>query len=309
MKKYVVSRFLQLIPVLFGVTFLTFALLSLAPGDPAQKKLSAQGIAVTREVLEQTRKDMGLDRPWIVQYGNWLSGLLHGDLGNSYKDGTPVAGKLAKAMNYTFVLTVSAFLLALVVSLPLGIFCGVRKNGLLDRTVRLFCFAGNAIPGFLLAALFMYFFCIRMRIFPVIAKNSVQGLFLPTITLALPLTSRLIRQVRASVLNQMEMEYVDGAKARGVLGRYILFFNVLRNAMISILTVLGLSVGALMGGSVVIESIFMWPGIGKLVMDSITARDYPVVQGFVMVMAVVYVFINLFVDISYHLLDPRLEEV
>lgn len=309
MKKYVVSRFLQLIPVLFGITFLTFALLSLAPGDPAQKRLSAQGIAVTREVLVQTRKDMGLDRPWILQYGDWLSGLFRGDLGVSYKDGTPVAGKLSKAVNYTFALTASAFLLALVISLPLGIFCGVRKNGFLDHTVRLFCFAGNAIPGFLLAALFMYFFCIRMKLFPVIAKNSVQGLFLPALTLALPLASRLIRQVRASVLNQMEMEYVDGAKARGVLRTYILFFNVLRNAMISILTVLGMSAGALMGGSVVIESIFMWPGLGKLVMDSITARDYPVVQGFVLIMALLYVIINLFIDISYHLLDPRLEEL
>lgn len=309
MKKYVVSRLLQLIPVLFGVTFLTFALLYLAPGDPAQKRLSAQGIAVTREVVEQTRTDMGLDRPFIVQYGDWLSGLLRGDLGASYKDGTPVAGKLSKAVNYTFVLMVSAFFMALVISLPFGIFCGVRKDGFLDHTVRLFCFAGNAIPGFLLAALFMYFFCIRMKLFPVIAKSSVQGLFLPALTLALPLASRLIRQIRASVLNQMEMEYVDGAKARGVLRTYILFFNVLRNAMISILTVLGMSAGALMGGSVVIESIFMWPGVGKLVMDSITARDYPMVQGFVLMMAVVYVIINLIVDISYHLLDPRLEEL
>lgn len=309
MKKYVVSRLLQLIPVLFGVTFLTFALLYLAPGDPAQKRLSAQGIAVTREVVEQTRTDMGLDRPFIVQYGDWLSGLLRGDLGTSYKDGTPVAGKLSKAVNYTFVLTVSAFFMALVISLPFGIFCGVRKDGFVDHTVRLFCFAGNAIPGFLLAALFMYFFCIRMKLFPVIAKSSVQGLFLPALTLALPLASRLIRQIRASVLNQMEMEYVDGAKARGVLRTYILVFNVLRNAMISILTVLGMSAGALMGGSVVIESIFMWPGVGKLVMDSITARDYPVVQGFVLMMAVVYVIINLIVDISYHLLDPRLEEL
>lgn len=309
MKKYVVSRFLQLIPVLFGITFLTFALLFLAPGDPAQRKLSAQGIAVTREVLDQTRKDMGLDRPFILQYGGWLSGLLHGDLGVSYKDGTPVADKLSKALNYTLILTVSAFLQALVISLPLGIFCGVRKNGFLDHTIRLFCFAGNAIPGFLLAALFMYFFCIRIRLFPVIAKSSIQGLFLPALTLSLPLASRLIRQVRAAVLNQMEMEYVDGAKARGVSEMYILVFNVLRNAMISILTVLGMSVGAFMGGSVVTESIFMWPGIGKLVMDSITARDYPVVLGFVLIMTLIYVVINLLVDISYHFLDPRLEEL
>ncbi|WP_394522553.1 nickel ABC transporter permease [Lacrimispora sp. JR3] len=309
MKKYVVSRLLHLIPVLFGITFLTFALLSLAPGDAAQKRLSAQGVAVTKEVLNQTRAEMGLDRPWLVRYGDWLSGLLRGDLGVSYKDGTPVAGTLIKATKYTLVLTVSAFFLALVTALPLGIFCGMRKNGFLDRTVRLFCLAGNAIPGFLLAVLLMYLFCIRMKLFPVIAKNSVQGLFLPALALALPLSSRLIFQVRAAVLNQMEMEYVDGAKARGVRRNYILFFNVLRNAMISILTVLGMSAGTLMGGSVVIESIFMWPGLGKLVMDSITARDYPVVQGFVLLMALMYVMLNFLIDISYHLLDPRLEEL
>lgn len=309
MKNYIAGRFLQLIPVLLGITFLTFALLSLTPGDPAQKKLSAQGVAVSKEILEETRREMGLDRPWGLRYISWLSGLIHGDMGNSYKDGTPVAGKLIKAMKYTGILSFCAFLSALVISIPLGVYCGVKKNGALDRMMKWLCLAGNAVPGFLLAVLFMYFFCLRIQAFPVIAKGSVRGLFLPTLTLAIPLSCRLIRQVRSSVLNQMGMEYIDGAKARGVLKPYILIFHILRNAMISILTVAGLSFGTLLGGSVVIETIFMWPGMGKLVMDAITARDYPVVQGFVMVMAVIYVVINLIVDICYHLLDPRLEEL
>lgn len=309
MKKYISARILQLIPVLLGITFLTFALLSLAPGDPAQKKLSAQGVGVTKEVLEEARKEMGLDRPWGLRYISWLSGLFHGDMGNSYKDGTPVTGKLIKAMKYTGVLAFSAFLSAMVISLPLGVYCGVKKDGVFDRVIQFFCLAGNAVPGFLLAVLLMYFFCIRLQAFPVIAKGNVKGLFLPTLTLALPLSCRLIRQVRASVLNQKEMEYIHGVKARGVRKPYILIFHILRNSMISILTVAGLSFGTLMGGSVVIESIFMWPGMGKLVMDAITARDYPVVQGFVMVMAVIYVIINLIVDIFYHRLDPRLEEI
>jgi peptide/nickel transport system permease protein len=309
MRKYISGRILQLIPVLLGITFLTFALLSLTPGDPAQKKLSAQGVAVSKEILEETRREMGLDRPWGLRYINWLSGLIHGDMGNSYKDGTPVAGKLIKAMKYTGILSFCAFLSALVISIPLGVYCGVKKNGVFDRVMRWFCLAGNAVPGFLLAVLLMYFFCLRIQAFPVIAKGSVKGLFLPTLALALPLSCRLIWQVRASVLNQMGMEYIDGAKARGVLKPYILIFHILRNAMISILTVAGLSFGTLLGGSVVIETIFMWPGMGKLVMDSITARDYPVIQGFVMAMAVIYVVINLIVDICYHLLDPRLEEI
>lgn len=309
MKKYIAGRFLQLIPVLLGITFLTFALLSLTPGDPAQKKLSAQGVAVSKEILEETRREMGLDRPWGLRYINWLSDLIHGDMGNSYKDGTPVAKKLIKAMKYTGILSFSAFLSALVISIPLGVYCGVKKNGALDRVMKWFCLAGNAVPGFLLAVLLMYFFCLRIQAFPVIAKGNVKGLFLPTLTLSLPLSCRLIRQVRSSVLNQIGMEYIDGAKARGVLKPYILIFHILQNAMISILTVAGLSFGTLLGGSVVIETIFMWPGMGKLVMDAITARDYPVVQGFVMVMAVIYVVINLIVDICYHLLDPRLEEL
>lgn len=308
MKKFIIKRLLQLIPIIMGSTFLTFALLYLSPGDPAQKKLNAQGIGVTSEVLEQTREEMGLNRPFIIQYTDWITDLLHGDMGYSYKDGTPVAEKLKKGMNYTIPLAAGALVLACIISIPLGIYSAVRKNGFMDYGIRFLCFAGNAIPNFLLAILFLYFFCIRLKAFPVIAKNNMKGLFLPTLALAIPLTSRFVRQIRAAVLKQLEMEYVSGARARGVEEKFILYFNVLHNAMISIVTVLGLSIGTLLGGSVVIESIFMWPGIGKLVMDSITARDYPVIQGFVIIMAMIYVVVNLVIDISYHFLDPRLKE-
>lgn len=308
MKNYIIKRFLQFIPIIFGITFLTFALLYLSPGDPAQMKLSAQGIAVTNEVLDKTRKEMGLDQSMISQYTKWLIHLLHGDLGISYKDGIPVIQKLTKGMKYTFLLASSAFLLAVIISIPLGIHSAVRKNGFSDYLIRLFCFAGNSIPNFLLAILLMYVLCIRMKVFPVIAKNSLHGLFLPTIALAVPLISRFVRQVRAAVLEQLEKDYVSGAKARGVKDRYLLLGNVLHNAMISIITVFGLSIGTLMGGSVVIESMFLWPGIGKLVMDSITARDYPVIQGFVIMMTTVYCIVNLIIDLSYHFLDPRVKE-
>ncbi len=308
-KKFIIKRLLQLIPIIIGSTFLTFVLLYLSPGDPAQKKLNAQGVGVTGEVLEQTREEMGLNRPFIIQYTDWLADLLNGDMGYSYKDGAPVAGKLVKGMKYTLPLAAGALVLSCIISIPLGILSAVRKNGLMDYGIRFFCFAGNAIPNFLLSIFFLYFFCIRLKFFPVIAKNSIKGLFLPTLALALPLTSRFVRQIRAAILKQLEMEYVSGARARGVDEKYILFFNVLHNAMISIITVLGLSVGTLLGGSVVIESIFMWPGIGKLVMDSITARDYPVIQGFVIIMAMIYVVVNLVTDLSCHFLDPRLKEL
>lgn len=307
MIQYIIKRFLQLIPIILGITFITFALLYIAPGDPAQKKLNAQGVAVTRETLEMEREKMGLNQPFIKQYADWLIRLLQGDMGISYKDGTSVARKLEKGLKHTFVLAVGAFLMAVLLSIPLGIYTAIRKNRLSDYCIRFLCFFGNAIPNFLLAILLIYFLCIRMKIFPVIAKGSLQGLFLPITALALPLSGRLIRQIRIAVLKQLETDYVRGARSRGTKEKYILFQNVLHNSMISIFTVFGLSIGTLLGGSVVIESIFMWPGVGKLVMDSITARDYPVIQGFVILMAVIYVLVNLAVDLSYHFLDPRLK--
>lgn len=308
MKKYILKRFIQLIPIILGITFLSFLLLYITPGDPAQKKLNVQGVAVTQEVLLQTRKDMGLDRPMLVQYADWLIHLLQGDMGISYKDETPVAKKLAKGFQYTSVLAVSALLLAVLISIPLGMYCALRRNRFSDYFIRFFCSAGNAIPGFLLAVLLIYFFCIRIKVFPVIARSNVQGLFLPVLALAVPLISRFVRQSRAAVLDELQKDYVRGAKARGVKKGYLLFFNVLHNAMLSIITVLGISIGTLMGGSVVIESIFMWPGIGKLLMDSITVRDYPVIQGYVILMTTIYVVLNLFIDISYRYFDPRVRE-
>lgn len=297
-----------MILILFGVTFLVFGLMYISPGDPAQKKLTAGGIAVSEDVLEETREEMGLNRPFLVQYGDWLGKALRGDLGTSFKDGIPVGEKLLKGIKYTAILSVSSFLLAVLVSIPLGIYSAVRKNRFGDYLIRFLSFIGNSLPNFLISVLLMYFFCIKFKIFPIIAEQSLNGLFLPALTLAVPMMSQFIRQIRAEVLEQLHQPYVSGARARGVKERFILFGNVLHNSMIPIVTVLGLSVGSLMAGSVVVETIFMWPGLGKLAMDSITARDYPVVQGFVILMAVIYVLVNLITDLSYHRLDPRVNE-
>lgn len=297
-----------MILILFGVTFLVFGLMYISPGDPAQKKLTAGGIAVSEDVLEETREEMGLNRPFLVQYGDWLGKALRGDLGTSFKDGIPVGEKLLKGIKYTAILSVSSFLLAVLVSIPLGIYSAVRQNRFGDYLIRFLSFIGNSLPNFLISVLLMYFFCIKFKIFPIIAEQSLKGLFLPALTLAVPMMSQFIRQIRAEVLEQLHQPYVSGARARGVKERFILFGNVLHNSMIPIVTVLGLSVGSLMAGSVVVETIFMWPGLGKLAMDSITARDYPVVQGFVILMAVIYVLVNLITDLSYHKLDPRVNE-
>ena len=308
MGKYIGKRLLHLIWIMIAISFLTFLLMYLAPGDAATKKLNAQGVAVSQEVLEQTRKDMGLDRPFLVQYGDWALGVLRGDLGNSYKDGQSVAAKLSKSLSYTALLALGSLAISLLISLPLSILTALKKDSALDNIVRLFSFVANSLPNFLISVLLMYWLCVRAKLLPVVADNSLKGLLLPSLALSIPMTGRFLRQFRAEVLEQLGQRYVSGAVARGVKSHYILWRNVLHNASITILTVVGLQIGTLFGGSVVIETIFRWPGLGKMAMDAITNRDYPIIQGFVLFTSVVYVLVNLLTDIAYHWIDPRVRE-
>ena len=308
MGKYIAKRLLHLLGILVALSFLTFLLMYLAPGDAAVKKLNAQGIAVSQEVLEKTRADMGLDRPFLVQYGDWAWKVLRGDLGTSYKDGTSVAGKLSKALGHTALLALGSLALALAVSLPLAVFTALKRDSVPDYLLRFLSFIGNSMPNFLISILLMYFLCVRARLLPVVADRSLKGLLLPALALAIPMASRFLRQFRAELLEQLGKSYVGGALSRGVKSRYVLFRDVLHNASLSILTIVGLSIGTLFGGSVVIETIFRWPGLGKMVMDAITARDYPVIQAFVLFAAVVYVGVNLLTDIAYHWIDPRVRQ-
>ncbi len=305
MKKYIGKRLLHLAGILVAISFLTFLLMYLSPGDAAVKKLNAQGIAVSQEVLEATRKSMGLDRPFLVQYGDWALHALRGDLGESYKDGMSVAGKLFKALGYTARLALSSLAIALAISLPLAVLTALKKDTLLDNVIRFFSFVANSLPNFLISILLMYYLCVKARLLPVVADDSLKGLLLPSAALSIPMIGRFLRQFRAEILEQLGQPYVSGAVSRGVKSRFLLFRNVLHNASITIMTVVGLQIGTLFGGSVVIETIFRWPGLGKLAMDSITARDYPVIQGFVLFTSVVYVTINLLTDIAYHWVDPR----
>ena len=307
MAKYIGRRLIHLAGIMIAVSFLTFLLMYLAPGDAAMKKLNAQGVAVSEEVLERTRESMGLNRPFLVQYGDWALRALRGDLGESYKDGFPVAGKLAGGLRYTSILALSSLALALLTALPLSILTALKKDSVLDDIARLFSFVGNSLPNFLISVLLMYFLCVRAHLLPLVADRSVKGLIMPCLALAIPICGRFMRQFRAEFLEQLSKPYVSGAMLRGVKQRYILK-SVLHNASISILTIIGLSIGTLLGGSVVIETIFRWPGLGKLAMDAITNRDYPVIQGFVLFTSAVYVLVNLIIDICYTWIDPRLRK-
>ncbi|MBR2800698.1 MAG: ABC transporter permease [Oscillospiraceae bacterium] len=308
MAKYIGKRLIHLIGIMIAVSFLTFLLMYLSPGDAAAKKLNAQGVAVSEEIIEKTRESMGLNRPFLVQYGDWALHALQGDLGESYKDGFPVSGKLVKGLRYTAILALTSMALALVVALPLSILTALKKDTLLDDITRLFSFIGNSLPNFLISVLLMYFLCVRAHLLPLVANESIKGLLMPCLALSIPICGRFIRQFRAEFLEQLGKPYVSGAMLRGVKRRYVLK-NVLHNSSISILTIVGLSIGTLFGGSVVIETIFRWPGLGKLAMDAITNRDYPVIQGFVLFTSTVYVVINLLIDICYSWVDPRLRKM
>ena len=304
MARYIGRRMIHLVGIMIAVSFLTFLLMYLAPGDAATKKLNAQGVAVSEEIIEKTRESMGLNRPFLVQYGDWALRALQGDLGDSYKDDFPVADKLVKGLHYTSILAFTSLALAFLVALPLAILTALHKDSLLDDITRLFSFAGNSLPNFLISILLMYFLCVRAKLLPTVASESFKGLVMPCLALSIPMCGRFIRQFRAELLEQLGQPYVSGAMLRGVKQRYILK-NVVHNAAIPILTIVGLSIGTLMGGSVVIETIFRWPGLGKLAMDAITNRDYPVIQGFVLFTSTVYVVINLLID-SW--VDPRLRK-
>ena len=305
LKKQIAKRIVELILILLVLSFLTFLLMYLAPGDPAEKRLSSQGVAVTKEMLQAEQERLGLLRPFIVRYGDWLGGILHGDFGVSFKDDLPVAPKLSAGLKNTTILAFASLILSLIVSIPLGIWSAVKKNSIFDHIVRLLSFIGNALPNFLISVLLMYLLCIQFDLFPVVASGSIQGLFLPAISLAIPMAGRFTRQIRTETMEQLDQEYVTGLRTRGVREKDILINNVFHNSSGHIFTIIALQIGTLMGGSVVIETIFRWPGIGKLVMDSINARDYPTIMGFVLIMGTIYVVINFISDVLYHVLDPR----
>jgi len=306
--KYIRKRFVQLIPILLGVSFITFALMYIAPSDPAEMKLSAQGTAVSQEILDETREEMGLNKPFLEQYLSWLLNLLTGDMGVSYVDNVPVSQKIVTAMPSTIILAVSSMLLTLLIAIPLGILAAIRQNQWVDYSIRFFTFVGTSVPNFFLALVLIYVFAMQLNWLPVLATGSIRGLILPTIALSTVMISKYIRQIRAAVLEELNKDYVMGARSRGIQENVILYKNVLRNSMITVVTLIGLSIGSLLGGAAVVETIFVWRGLGKMVVDAIGARDYPVIQGFVVWMAIIYVVVNLLTDLSYHLLDPRVKE-
>ena len=300
-----VRRCAQFIPVFFGITVLSFTLIHLAPSDPVSVRLSLGGIAVDPVTAAQMRTEMGLDRPLPIQYGDWLMRFLHGDMGISYRSDRPVAAMLLQALPYTLAIAASAMLLTLLISLPLGIAIAAYRNSALDCIVRFLTFIGNAVPSFIVGILLMFLFSYQLGWIPVLAGNSPVGMVLPTATLALIMSARYIRQIRAATLDELAKDYIIGLRARGITERRILFGNVLKNIMGIVITLTAISVGSLLGGVVIIETLFSRPGVGSLLMTAINSRDYPVIQAAVVWMVLAYFVVNLLADLSYRRFNPR----
>ena len=300
-----VRRCAQFIPVFFGITVLSFTLIHLAPSDPVSVRLSLGGIAVDPVTAAQMRTEMGLDRPLPIQYGDWLMRFLHGDMGISYRSDRPVAAMLLQALPYTLAIAASAMLLTLLISLPLGIAIAAYRNSALDCIVRFLTFIGNAVPSFIVGILLMFLFSYQLGWIPVLAGNSPVGMVLPTAALALIMSARYIRQIRAATLDELAKDYIIGLRARGITERRLLFGNVLKNIMGIVITLTAISVGSLLGGVVIIETLFSRPGVGSLLMTAINSRDYPVIQAAVVWMVLAYFVVNLLADLSYRRFNPR----
>lgn len=307
MKKYILHRLLYLIPILLGITLFTFILLH-STNDIVDIMELNRGVVYSEATKTQIRQDLGLDQPIFIQYVNWLLSILSGNMGTSYLSGKDVSSLFFDKLPQTLYLTFSSILLTLLISLPLGILSAIKQNKIIDYIIRLFSFIGNSLPGFVVALILIYIFSVQLKLIPVLIDNNFIGLILPSIALALPMSAKYIRQIRIVVIEQLHQDYVRCAKALGLKLSTILIHSILKMITLPLLTLICLSIGSLLGGSAIIETIFRWDGVGKLAIDAINLRDYPIVLAYVFYLSLIYMFINLIADILYHYLDPRIKQ-
>ena len=309
-KNNYVNRALQILLVLFGISFFTFSLTYLSPGDPAEIMLTECGNLPTPELLEQTRAELGLDRPFAEQYCRWAGHVLQGEMGKSYSLRVPVVDKIKTAFFPTLKLSLLSLTFMILISIPLGVLAAVKKDKWQDYFVRAISFTGLSIPNFWLGLIFLSIFGVMLRWVTVSGgKADFKSMILPAFTLGFAMSAKYIRQVRHTVIEELNKDYVVGARMRGIKESTILVKHVLPNALIPLITLLGLSLGSLLGGTAVIEIIYNYPGMGNMAIKAISFRDYPLVQAYVLLIALIYLVVNLIVDISYKYLDKRVEGV
>jgi len=300
---FLARRLVLTIPVLLGVATLVFSLIHVIPGDPAQAML---GEAASEADVAELRHRLGLDRPLVAQYAAFLAGLIKGDLGTSMRTGSPVSTQIAERLPATFELAMAAMIVALAVSLPLGIAAAVWRGTLVDHAAMTVAMAGVSIPNFWLGPLLAIVFGVELGWFPVSGRGGLGHLVLPAVSLGGALAAVVARMTRATLLEELRQPYVQAALARGASRTWAVVGHAFRNSLVPIVTVVGLQVGAVLTGAVITETIFSWPGVGRLLIQSISFRDYPMVQGCILLIAVTYVAVNLVTDLLYGVLDPRI---
>jgi peptide/nickel transport system permease protein len=303
MHRYLIRRLLLTIPVLLGVATLVFSLIHFIPGDPAQAML---GEGAAPEDVAQLRERLGLDRPLLVQYGSFLRGLAHGDLGVSLRNDQPVTQQILERMPATAELALASMVVAVLIAIPLGIIAAVWRGTAIDHSAMTLSLVGISVPNFWLGPLLAIVFAVELGWLPVGGRGTLAHLVLPASTLGAALAAILARMTRASLLEELREPYVLAARAKGVSRSRAVLHHAFRNSLIPIVTILGLQFGVVLTGAVITETIFAWPGIGRLLIQSISFRDYPTVQGCVLLIAVTYVGVNLITDLTYGFLDPRI---
>ncbi len=302
MLQYIVKRLLSTIPVLFGISLFLFFILRALPGDPAQV---IAGELATQKEVEIMRKQMGLDKPVLIQYKFFLQRLLTLDLGESTRTQNPVVEEIQPRLLNTVLLTVVATAIACLLGIPAGILAAVRPYTWLDNIVTVLALFGMSMPAFWLGLMLIVVFSVELQLLPVGGSGGVEFVILPSITLAAMLVASIARNTRSSMMETLSQDYITTARAKGVREKTVIVRHALKNSFIPIITVIGLQFGALLGGTVLTETVFAWPGMGRLLVASILARDYPMLQGTILVFALLFVLTNILVDLTYVLLDPK----
>lgn len=307
MTRYLLRRFLYIIPVWLGISIVAFALSNLTPGDPARMMMQRQlDRQPTPQEVAHARAELHLDDPFLVRYARWLKAASTGDLGKSYRTGGSVTEALLHRFPYTLQIAALGLGLAVLVALPLGVLSAVWRNSPIDHLSRVIALAGASMPSYWVAYLLILTFSVHLKLLPVAGRGTWQHLVLPAVTLGLAGMASLMRLTRSEMIEVLGQDFIRTGRAKGLNQRALVVGHALRNALIPVLTVAGLRFAGLLGGAVIVETIFAWPGIGKYVLDSIYDRDYPVIQGFVVFMGTVFLLVNLAVDIAYGILDPRI---
>lgn len=303
------KRLLQILIVVIGISFLTFLITYLAPGDPVRTMFAATGIVPSEELVQETRDAMGLNDPLLTQYFRWLTNCLKGDFGTSISNNKPVVTLLLSRLWPTLKLSLLSMVFMLIVAVPIGMAQATHKNTIVDYALRGITFFGVSMPNFWVGLLLMMIFCVKLKLLPVVCSTAdFKSILLPAITLAFAMSAKYTRQVRTAILEELSQDYVTGARARGVPEWKILWLNVFPNSLLPLITMLGLSLGSLLGGTAVVEVIFTYPGLGNMAVQAITSYDYPLIQGYVLWISLIYMLVNLLVDISYNYVDPRMRE-